>query len=117
MPVRLSVIAKHVLVVAATAAAALVARPAAAQLSLGSPGGPPRLALGAGAFDITPSLRADAGTQGVGRAEFHFGDVLIPLFSPFVGVDVTTKGGTYAYAGFGFVGADAERRLGLLPAR
>ena len=32
-------------------AAALGVQPAAAQITLGSPGGPPRLELGAGAFD------------------------------------------------------------------
>lgn len=107
MPVKLADMAKHVLAAAMLVAAALMAHPAAAQLSLGSlslgsPGGPPRLALGAGAFDITPGGQRDAGTQGVFRGEYHFGDVLIPLFSPFVGVDVTTKGGSYVYGGFGF---------------
>ena len=100
-------IAKHMLALAALVAVAFAAQPAAAQLSfgglsLGSPGGPPRLALGAGGFDITPGAQREAGTQGVFRGEYHFGDVLIPLFSPFVGVDVTTKGGSYVYAGFGF---------------
>jgi len=93
--------AKQILVVAAIAAAALVARPAAAQFSLGSPGGPQRLELGAGAFDITPSLRKDAGTQGDFRGEYHFGDMLW-IISPMAGLDVTTKGGTYLYGGFGF---------------
>jgi opacity protein-like surface antigen len=104
-------VAKHLLAVAVLVAVALSAQPAAAQLasqwslgpvSIGSPGGPPRLALGAGAFDITPGGQKYAGTQGVFRGEYHFGDVLIPLFSPFFGLDVTTKGGTYVYAGFGF---------------
>lgn len=104
---RLSVLAKYVLTVAAVAAAALAARPAAAQwslgpVSIGSPGGPQRLALGAGAFDITPSNHPYSEPQGVFRGEYHFGDVLIPLFSPFLGVDVTTKGGSYVYGGFGF---------------
>jgi lipid A 3-O-deacylase len=90
----------------------LSARPAAAQwlapqwslgpVSIGSPGGPPRLELGAGGFDITPSNHAYSEPQGVFRGSYHFGDVLIPLFSPFVGVDVTTKGGSYLYGGFGF---------------
>jgi lipid A 3-O-deacylase len=102
MPVRLSLIAKHIAFVAAVTVAALAARPAAAQFSLGSPGGPPRIELGAGAFDITPSNRKDAGVQGVFRGEYHFGDVLIPLFSPFLGADVTTTGGSYLFGGFGF---------------
>lgn len=96
------VMAKHLLGVAVLAAAASFVYPAVAQVSLGSPGGPSRLALGAGAFDITPGGQKHAGTQGVFRGEYHFGDVLIPLFSPFVGLDVTTKGGTYVYGGFGF---------------
>ncbi|HML10101.1 MAG TPA: acyloxyacyl hydrolase [Stellaceae bacterium] len=103
----MSAIAKHFLAAAMLVAVALVARPAAAQIqlgpiSIGSPDGPQRLAFGAGAFDITPGGQKYAGTQGVFRGEYHFGDVLIPLFSPFIGLDVTTKGGTYTYAGFGF---------------
>jgi len=105
--VTLSGVAKYLVGAAAIAAVACFARPAAAQyslgwVSLGSPGGPPRLELGLGAFDITPSNREHAGTQGVGRLEYHFGDVLVPLFSPFIGNDVTSKGGTYTYFGFGF---------------
>lgn len=80
---------------------ALAAQPAAAQVTLGSPGGPPRLELGVGAFDITPSHRRDAGTQGDFRAEYHFGDMLW-IVSPFVGADVTSSGGSYLYGGFGF---------------
>lgn len=96
------VIAKPLLAIAVAAMAAFAARPAAAQLSLGSPGGPPRVELGAGAFDITPSNREHAGTQGDFRGEYHFGDVLVPVFSPFIGADVTTTGGSYVYGGFGF---------------
>jgi hypothetical protein len=102
MPVKVAVVTKHFLAVAVLiAAAVVVARPAAAQFSLGSPGGPPRLELGAGAFDITPSVRKDAGTQGDFRGEYHFGDMLW-IISPMVGLDVTTTGGTYLYGGFGF---------------
>jgi lipid A 3-O-deacylase len=101
------VIAKHMLskaliVVAAIAVTAFAARPAAAQFSLGSPGGPARVELGAGGFDITPSAAKNAGTQGDFRGEYHFGDVFCPFFSPFLGVDVTTSGGSYLYGGFGF---------------
>lgn len=93
---------KQVLALGAIAAAVLAAQPAAAQLSLGSPGGPPRVELGVGAFDITPSNRPHAGTQGDFRGEYHFGDVFCPFFSPFIGADITTTGGSYAYGGFGF---------------
>jgi lipid A 3-O-deacylase len=93
--------AKYVAAAAVMAAAVFIVRPAAAQFSLGSPDGPPRLGLGAGAFDITPSNRPDAGTQGAFRAEYHFGDMLW-IISPMAGLDVTTKGGTYLYGGFGF---------------
>ena len=107
MPVGWPVIARQILAFAAIAVAALVARPAAAQLSLGpvsigSPGGPQRVELGVGAFDITPSNRKHAGTQGDFRGEYHFGDVLVPFFSPFLGADITTTGGSYVYGGFGF---------------
>ena len=100
-------VATQALAILVVAVAMMIARPAAAQLSfgsisIGSPGGPQRLALGAGAFDITPSNHPYSETQGVFRGEYHFGDVLIPLFSPFLGVDVTTKGGSYIYGGFGF---------------
>jgi lipid A 3-O-deacylase len=81
--------------------AGLGARPAVAQVSIGSPGEPPRIEGGVGAFDITPSKRRDAGTQGDFRGEYHFGDVIWAI-SPFAGLDVTTKGGTYLYGGFGF---------------
>ena len=102
MPVRLSVIAKPVLVLAAIAAAALIARPAAAQFSLGSPGGPQRLELGAGAFDVTPnSGHRDSKTDGLFRGEYHFGDLLW-IISPMVGAEVSTRGSTYVYGGFGF---------------
>lgn len=101
MPVTLSRFVKSVVGVLAVATLSLLAQPAAAQLTLGSPGGPQRLELGAGAFDITPSNRAYAGTQGVFRGEYHFGDLLW-VVSPMVGLDVTTKGGTYLFGGFGF---------------
>jgi lipid A 3-O-deacylase len=94
-------IAKHFLAFVTVVAAAFIAQPAAAQFSLGSPGEGPRLELGAGAFDITPNHRADSGTQGVFRGEYHFGDLLW-IVSPMVGLDVTTKGGTYLFGGFGF---------------
>src|SRR5437879_1068997 len=52
---------------------ATLAAPAAAQIVLGSPADPPRIALGAGAFDVTPSkgIRR-GGTAGEVRAEYRF---------------------------------------------
>ena len=109
--VALARLARQLWGVLAAAAIGFLAHPAAAQwspqwslgpVSIGSPGGPQRLELGAGAFDITPSNHPYSEPQGVFRGEYHFGDVLIPLFSPFLGVDVTTKGGSYIYGGFGF---------------
>lgn len=97
----LSDLAKRVGLTAAVVLMGLAAHPAMAQLSLGSPGGPPRLELGAGAFDITPSKRKDAGIQGDFRGEYHFGDMLW-IVSPFIGADVTTRGGSYVFGGFGF---------------
>jgi hypothetical protein len=107
MPVRLSNSAKHFLAVAALVAAALAARPAAAQSWLGSPwlgspGEPPRLELGGGAFDVTPnSGHPDSKTTGLFRGEYHFGDLLW-IISPMAGVEVSTRGSTYVYGGFGF---------------
>ena len=77
------------------------AMPAAAQVSFGSPGDPARLALGVGAFDITPSKsHKDAETAGEFRGEYRFGDVFGPV-APFVGASVTTDGAAYGYFGFG----------------
>lgn len=78
-----------------------LAPPAVAQVTLGSPGDPPHLALGVGAFDITPSAHKNAGTAGEFRGEYRFGDTLWFL-APFVGVSATTDGAAYGYFGFGF---------------
>ncbi len=81
---------------------ALFAAPAAAQLSLGSPGDPARLALGVGAFDVTPSTsHKDAATAAEFRGEYRFQDMLGPL-APFVGASVTSDGAAYGFFGFGF---------------
>jgi hypothetical protein len=93
--------ARQALLLAIVVLSVVAARPAAAQFSIGSPGEPPRLALGAGAWDITPSNRAGFATAGEFRGEYHFGDVLW-AWSPFLGAEVTTSAGTYAYFGFGF---------------
>ncbi len=96
-------LAKPVGLIAVVAVAAFAARPAAAQLSLGSPDEPPRLEGGVGVFDLTPSAHhKNAATAGDVRGEYHFGDVIIPYFSPFLGLEATTSGATYAYFGFGF---------------
>ena len=78
------------------------ATPAAAQITFGSPDDPPRLALGAGAFDITPSSSHKfAGTAGEFRGEYRFGDTAW-ILAPFVGGSVTTAGAAYGFFGFGF---------------
>jgi len=86
---------------AAIIAALLLMRPAAAQVTLGSPGDPPRLALGVGAFDIAPSHHPDSRTAADFRGEYRFGDVLGPI-APFVGASVTSDGGAYGFFGLGF---------------
>jgi lipid A 3-O-deacylase len=82
------------------AAAGALPAPASAQITIGSPADPPRLALGAGAFDITPSPAAGGRTAAEFRGEYRFGDVWW-LISPFVGASATSDGALYGYAGFG----------------
>ena len=86
----------------AVAIIAAVAHPASAraQLSVGSPSDPPRVALGAGAFDITPDNGNSSRTAAEFRGEYHFGDVLW-FVSPFVGVMATSNAAFYGYGGFG----------------
>src|SRR4051812_49860056 len=80
----------------------LLARPAAAQVTVGSPGDPPHLALGLGAFDVTPASNLKrGGTAAEGRAEYRFGDVLGPI-APFIGVSGTSDSAFYGYGGVGF---------------
>ena len=99
--VRLLTILTRALLAVTVIAGAMTARPAAAQLSVGSPGEPPRLELGVGAFDITPSTHhKDAKTAGDFDAEYHFGDVFW-VISPYLGAEATTDGATYGYFGFG----------------
>ena len=87
------------MLLSATGAFAL---PAAAQVTFGSPTDPPRLALGAGAFDITPSSsHKDSHTAGEFRGEYRFGDMAW-ILAPFVGASVTTDAAAYGYFGFGF---------------
>jgi len=79
----------------------MLAPPAAAQVTFGSPNDPPRLALGAGAFDVTPSNAPDAHTAAEFRGEYRFGDKLW-IISPFIGASATSDGAFYGYGGFGF---------------
>ena len=82
--------------------ASILAAPATAQLSFGSPGDPPRLALGAGAFDVTPSSsHKDSRTAAEFRGEYRFPDTWW-IIAPFVGVSGTSDGAFYGYGGLGF---------------
>ncbi len=90
-----------VLAWAIVAVACAVSRPAAAQITFGSPGDPPRVAFAAGAFDVTPSSHADSRTAADFRVEYRFGDV-VSILSPFVGASGTSDGAFYGYFGFGF---------------
>jgi lipid A 3-O-deacylase len=78
-----------------------IAAPASAQVVLGSPGDPPHVALGAGAFDITPSHGNHSRTAAEVRGEYRFGDVAW-FIAPFVGLSCTSDGAFYGYGGFGF---------------
>src|SRR5260221_3212714 len=82
--------------------AGALARPAAAQITFGSPGDPPHIAVGVGAFDITPSgSHKDSQTAGEFRGEYRFADTPW-ILAPFVGASVTTDGAAYGYFGLGF---------------
>ena len=83
------------------ALATAAGRPAAAQVTFGSPGDPPRVAIGGGAFDILPDTKkAGHGATGLVLSEYRFGDVLW-ILSPFVGAMGTGKGAVFAYVGVG----------------
>ena len=79
------------------------APPAAAQISLGSPGDPPRLALGGGAFNVIVNTGKPNGGNATPMlwSEYRFGDVWW-IISPFVGVQGTNEGAFYGYFGFAF---------------
>ena len=84
------------------ALAGVLAPPAGAQVTFGSPGDPPRVAVGVGAFDITPSSsHRDSQTAGEFRGEYRFGDK-VWILAPFVGASVTTDGAAYGYFGLAF---------------
>ena len=74
---------------------------ASAQLTFGSPGDPPKVAVGAGAFDITPGNHRDSKTAAEFRGEYRFGDMFW-IVAPFVGVQGTSDGAFYGYGGLGF---------------
>jgi hypothetical protein len=79
----------------------VAARAAAAQVAFGSPADPPRIALGAGVFDVIPDGKKEgSGPAALLWSEYRFGDVLWAI-SPFVGVSGTGKGAFYGYVGFG----------------
>lgn len=84
---------------ALTALACLSAPGATAQL-IGSPGDPPRLALGAGVFDITPSNSNAGGTAAEFRAEYRFAEIL-GFVAPFIGASGTSDGAFYGFGGLG----------------
>lgn len=88
------------LLAATVLAGSLLPRPAAAQVTIGSPGDPPQLALALGAFDIIPSKHPDSRPAADFRAEYRFG-AAIPVISPFIGASGTSDGAFYGYFGFG----------------
>ena len=76
--------------------------PAAAQITFGSPGDPPRLALGGGAFNvIVDTKKANSSTAAMVLSEYRFGDVWW-IVSPLLGVQGDTQGAFYGYFGIGF---------------
>lgn len=79
-----------------------LARPAAAQITFGSPGDPPRFAIGGGAFDVLPDKKKQhAGVTGLALGEYRFGDTWW-ILSPFIGAMGTGKGAFYGYFGLAF---------------
>jgi lipid A 3-O-deacylase len=73
----------------------------AQMVTFGSPGDPPRVAIGGGAFDVIPETHPGSGTTGSVLSEFRFGDQWW-ILAPFVGAMGTGKGAVYTYVGFGF---------------
>lgn len=84
------------------AMAVLAAAPAPAQVRLGSPGDPPRVAVVGGAFDAVPNTsQSTSRTAAEIGGEYRFGDRLWFL-APFIGASGTSDGAFYGYFGFGF---------------
>jgi lipid A 3-O-deacylase len=88
------------LIGAAVALGIFAVRPAAAQVTLGSPGEPPRIAFELGAFDIVPSPHPDSHPAVDFGLEYRWGDVLW-AFAPFIGAMGTTRASGYEYFGLG----------------
>jgi lipid A 3-O-deacylase len=81
--------------------AMIAARSAEAQVTFGSPGDPPRVALDGGAFNVLPDTKKPhSSTVGMVGSEYRFGDVWW-ILSPFLGVLGTGQGAFYGYFGFG----------------
>jgi hypothetical protein len=77
-------------------------RTAGAQISFGSPGDPPRIALGGGAFNVlVDNKKANSATTGMALSEYRFGDAWW-IIAPFVGVFGDGQGAFYGYFGIGF---------------
>ena len=83
-------------ILAALAGAVLFGTAAQAQVSLDAPDSA-RLVLGAGGYDI---IGANSHTAGIFRGEYDFNAKLLWL-RPMIGVEGTTDGSFYGYAGFG----------------
>jgi lipid A 3-O-deacylase len=79
------------------------ADPAAAQIiSFGSPGDPPRIALGGGVFNVlVDTKKASSTSTGMILSEYRFGDVWW-IIAPFLGVQGTARGSFYGYFGISF---------------
>jgi lipid A 3-O-deacylase len=76
--------------------------PAAAQITFGSPGDPPRIALGGGVFNVlVDTKKSDSASTGMILSEYRFGDVWW-IIAPFVGVFGTGQGAFYGYFGISF---------------
>jgi lipid A 3-O-deacylase len=77
-------------------------RPAAAQITFGSPGDPSRIALGGGVFNLlVDTKKAHPESTGMVLSEYRFGDVWW-IIAPFVGVQGTAQGSFYGYVGISF---------------
>jgi hypothetical protein len=78
------------------------AGPAAAQITFGSPGDPPRIALGGGVFNIlVDTKKAHSAATGMALSEYRFGDAWW-IIAPFLGVLGDGQGAFYGCVGFGF---------------
>jgi lipid A 3-O-deacylase len=82
--------------------AVAAARPAAAQITLGSPGEPNVIALGGGAFNVIGNInKKDSETVGLAMAEYRFGAEWW-IISPLVGIFGNGQGSFYGYFGIRF---------------